>query len=95
MNDVGGDQERFDIGSNGARSTRSTALDAVDLLLKVRAMVNPIVERRGNDRFEADVERRWAVFGDHLHRQLCMDLARRRGGDTAAELPPELLCLEA
>jgi hypothetical protein len=49
-------------------------------------LVGPIVERRADDQHDMEAERRWAVVGEHLHRQLCLDLARRHGEDFLAEV---------
>ena len=75
------------------RSAEASSGGAVELLLQVTRLVAPVVERRADDVHGEDAERRWAVFGDHLHRQTCLDLARRQGEDQAAEVR-DLLGLE-
>lgn len=69
-----------------AEAIGGSPVDPVDLLLRVHRLVEPIVERRADDIHEGDVERRWAVVGEHLHRQLCLDFARRHGDDHVVEV---------
>jgi hypothetical protein len=63
-----------------------STVDPVDLLLQVHRLVGPIIECSANDVHEDEVEHTKAAVGEHLHRQLCLDLARSRGDDHASEI---------
>ena len=67
-------------------SATTARFDPVDLLLKTMAMVNLVVERRPDDVFDTDLERRWAVANNLLHRLLCCYFARHRGDEAVAEV---------
>lgn len=69
-----------------AAAVAGSSFDPVDLLLRVHRLVGPILERGADDIHDDEVERMRAVVGEHLHRQLCLDLARRHGDDHASEV---------